>query len=139
MEAKTFILLVSLCAASMPALATERAQADYMVHCQGCHLPDGSGFPARGVPDMRDVLRPFAQIKEGRGYLVQVPGSSLSSLSDQQLTDLLNWGLEDLARGPAEAAPYTVEEVTHWRGILLEDPGAMRTQLLEQISAAAND
>ncbi len=125
--------------AAMPALATERAQADYMVHCQGCHLPDGSGFPDRGVPDMRDVLIPFAQIEEGRGYLIQVPGSSLSSLSDEQLAHLLNWSLVELARGGGEAAPYTVDEVTHWRGIVLEDPGAMREQLLGQIAVTSSD
>ncbi len=139
MRAKLLSMVVGLCLLASPALATERAQADYMVHCQGCHLADGSGFPERGVPDMRSVLIPFAQIEEGRGYLIQVPGSSLSSLSDERLTVLINWILQELAQGSETAEPYSIDEVTHWRAIPLEDPGVARARLLEMISPGSND
>ena len=123
---------------ALPAFAAGRAQTDYMIHCQGCHLPDGSGFPARGVPDMRHVLIPFAQSQEGRAYLVQVPGSRLSALPDDRLAAAINWILEDLATGEGEAAPYTTEEVTQLRATPLADPAAIRARLLEEIAVSAN-
>jgi len=119
-----------------PALATSRAQTDYMVNCQGCHLPDGSGFPERGVPDMRAVLIPFAQTPEGRAYLVQVPGARLSLLPDDRLTAVTNWILNTLATGEGIAEPLTVDEVTQARAVPLEDAAATRARLIEEIANA---
>lgn len=56
---------------------------NYALHCMGCHTPDGSGTPGR-VPAIRDTLLPFAQVPEGRKYLVQVPGSAQSTLNDSE-------------------------------------------------------
>ena len=39
-------LLVALLLAAAPVLATEPAQADYMLNCQGCHLPEAVVFPS---------------------------------------------------------------------------------------------
>ena len=136
MTARKALAAALLCLLIAPAMASGRAQVDYMVHCQGCHLPDGSGFPARGVPDMREVLIPFSRMDEGRAYLIQVPGSRLAALPDDRLTDVINWILEDLAVGEARAAPFTVEEVTRYRGMPLNDAAAKRVQLIEQITAS---
>ena len=65
------LLLSSSC-----SWATEPAQVDYMLNCQGCHLPDGSGFPARQVPDLRNRMGSFLSVPGGREYLVQVPGTA---------------------------------------------------------------
>ena len=47
--------------------------ADYMLHCQGCHGPDGSG--ARGaVPSFRGEVAKFLRVPGGREYLLRVPG-----------------------------------------------------------------
>ena len=42
-------------------LAKERAHLDYMLHCQGCHLPDGSGFPNK-VPKLNDHVGKFLSV-----------------------------------------------------------------------------
>lgn len=79
------LLLSSSC-----SWATEPAQVDYMLNCQGCHLPDGSGFPARQVPDLRNRMGSFLSVPGGREYLVQVPGTAQTALPDSDLARLLN-------------------------------------------------
>ena len=58
---------------SVTANGTDPAQADYMLNCQGCHLPDGQGFPARNVPPLNNHLGKFLHVDGGREFLVQVP------------------------------------------------------------------
>jgi mono/diheme cytochrome c family protein len=138
MRAIRYVFALGIALTTAPALAAERAHTDYMVHCQGCHLPDGSGFPARGVPDMREVLIPFAQTEEGRAYLVQVPGARLSALPDDRLAAVTNWILENLAMGEGTAQPYTAEEVARFRAMPLDDAAATRTHLIEAIAVSAD-
>jgi hypothetical protein len=69
---------------------------NYMLHCMGCHTPDGRGEPGR-VPSVRDTLIPLASKPEGRRFLIQVPGSAQSRLSDQDLADVLNWMVDNLS------------------------------------------
>ncbi|MFO1329574.1 MAG: cytochrome C, partial [Rubrivivax sp.] len=60
--------------ADAPAVAsTHGARATYLLHCSGCHRPDGSGAPERYVPDLRALGR-FLQVDGGRAFIVQVPG-----------------------------------------------------------------
>ena len=65
-------------------------------------------------------------------YLVQVPGVALSSLSDQDITDVLNWMLEKF--GPIEqarqSAPYTAVEVANLRKQPLADVTSKRADLM---------
>ena len=80
-------LLVAVCGT---AGAFEPA-VNYMLQCMGCHTPaHGSGEPGR-VPSMRMTLAALAVVPEGRRFLVQVPGSAQSTLSDAELAELLNW------------------------------------------------
>src|SRR5579864_3959782 len=69
---------------------------NYMLHCMGCHTPDGAGEPGR-VPSLRDTLVPFAGVPAGRRFLVQVPGSAQSKLSDAELAEVLNWMVTTLS------------------------------------------
>lgn len=85
---------------------------NYMMECQGCHLADGSGG-LENIPPLNNEVARFLAVPGGREYLVQVPGVALSFLSDQDITEVLNWML--LEFGPIELAQqyaaYTVEEV----------------------------
>jgi mono/diheme cytochrome c family protein len=129
------IALVLLLAAG-PAWATEPAQADYMLNCQGCHLPDGRGFPQRQVPDLRQQMGRFLAVPGGREYLVQVPGSAQSALDDEGLARVLNWMLHNFsgAELPGGFLPYSAAEVGQLRQQPLTNPSSIRVQLLVQIA-----
>ena len=62
-----------------------RAQINYMLNCQGCHRPDGSGTADNAVPEMKNFVGNFLKVAGGRAFLVQVPGSANAALDDTQL------------------------------------------------------
>ena len=103
----------------------------YMMECQGCHLADGSGG-LNSIPPLRNSVAKFPAVPGGREYLVQVPGVALSSLSDPDITAVLNWMLTKF--GPIEwtsrYAPYTVEEVATLRKNPLTEIGSRRGDLI---------
>jgi len=123
-------------ALSCPLHATPDEQVDYMLNCQGCHLPDGRGFPARNVPDMRAHLAKFLWVKGGREFIVQVPGSAQSDLDDDALARVLNWMLRTFSASqvPADFSPYTAVEVGMLRQSPLIDVSNRRQQLIHQIT-----
>ena len=106
-------------------------EANYMLHCSGCHLPDGSGNPP-DVPDAREMGRMLA-VAGGREYLVQVPGSSQAMVSDQAVADVVNYMLETFSAEalPADYRPLTAREVGEWRTEWMPDPAAVRQQLMD--------
>ena len=106
-----------------------RARSDYMIHCQGCHLPGGRGFDDE-VPDMRTSVPQLLTVDGGRAFLVQVPGSLQSSLSDERLAQVLNWIVITLPEEPVKGfVPFSAEEVAVLR-VRLKDVGATREALL---------
>lgn len=111
-----------------------QARLDYMLSCQGCHLPDGSGFPGK-VPDMRGVVGRFMQLPAGREFVARVPGVATSSLPDDRLAVVVNWMLREFSAAdlPADFVPYTAEELGRLRKAPLTDVLGMRTQLLVEI------
>ena len=129
------VLLLLLLAASS-GWATEPAEADYMLNCQGCHLPNGSGFPARQVPDLRNQMGRFLSVPGGREFLVQVPGSAQTALNDADLARLLNWMLLrfSAAQLPADFQPYTAAEIGALRKQPLAQVSEVRSELLERIA-----
>jgi mono/diheme cytochrome c family protein len=108
-----------------------RAKVNYMLNCQGCHQADGSGLPGN-VPSMRGFAGRFLQVAGGREFLVQVPGSSNSPLSNAQLAELLNWIL--LTMSPEQLGKgflyYTEAEVAEMRKHVLVDVGQTRANLV---------
>lgn len=115
--------------------AMEPVEFDYMLNCQGCHLPDGSGNPQRAVPNFRDSLGKFLQVEGGREFLVQVPGAAMSDLSDEKLAILTNWMLNRFSPRelPPNFEPYTAAEVSALRVSPLIDVSGTRESLLEKI------
>lgn len=130
-------MLLLLWSATQAEAASPRT--DYMLACQGCHLDDGRGFPARGVPALTDFVGNFVQVPGGREFLVQVPGSAQSSLSDQRLADLLNWMLRTFSADqlPAGFVPYSAVEVGHLRADPLVDVAGVRAGLVRRIEGLA--
>jgi hypothetical protein len=129
-----------LAAALAAPAAAERPEIHYLLHCQGCHRADGAGSP-HGIPALRGSVGRFLAVPGGRAYLVRVPGSALSPLSDGELAALLNWMIGRF--GPADAArdldPYSAAEVGRYRGEPLVDVAAMRARLIERIDAISAD
>ncbi|HVW67613.1 MAG TPA: hypothetical protein VHB68_01505 [Steroidobacteraceae bacterium] len=117
--------------------AAYEPQINYMLHCMGCHTPDGSGEPGR-VPDMKPTLVPFAASPDGRRYLVQVPGASQSQLSNAELADLLNWMIQNLSlTKPSRFTHYTEAEVASYRGKTLVAVRATRERLMQSLTGAS--
>lgn len=96
---------------------------DYLLHCSGCHLPDGSGLDPV-VPTLHGVIGRMLAVPEGRSYIVRVPGVAQAPLSDVKLTEVLNWVLTEFSNDtlPDDFRPLTVAEVTRARDELLADP-----------------
>jgi len=120
--------------------AAEAPRVLFMLHCQGCHRPDGSGLPG-AVPALGGSLARFLAVPGGRAYLVQVPGSATSPLDSAELAALLNWMV--VRFGPAaearEAAPYASEEVARLRARPLVEVAATRRALLAQIGGTPQE
>lgn len=108
---------------------------NYMLHCSGCHGQDGSGSPQSGVPSMRSSLGHFFRTRDGREFLIQVPGTSQSSLSHAETAELLNWILKNFSpqEVPAGTAPYTTEEVAALRAAPLEDVPKRRNEIVSRL------
>ena len=110
------------------------AQNNFMLHCQGCHRADGSGLPG-SVPSMKNFVSNFLLVPGGREFLIRVPGSANSSLSDKDLAELLNWMLTELSEQalPKHFELYTEAEVKRVRASVLVDVGAYRAELVAKM------
>mgnify|MGYP003611148359 CR=1 FL=1 len=128
-------LIVPLVAAlALSTAATASPRTDYMLRCMGCHLPDGAETPGK-VPPLKGHVAKFLAAEGGRAYLVQVPGTRQSALSNAAVADLLNWLVRnfDAEDVPADFIPYTESEVTQLRSHRLSDVAAERVRLLRDI------
>ncbi|MDP2380230.1 MAG: hypothetical protein Q8M35_07070, partial [Pseudohongiella sp.] len=47
--------------------SAQNVEYNYLLHCGGCHIEDGSGMPPH-VPDLRVEMPYFASFTEGRAY-----------------------------------------------------------------------
>ena len=130
-----FLFTLTFCALSACVSATEPVQFDYMMNCQGCHLPNGEGFPSRNVPKVKDHLGKFLHVEGGREFLIQVPGSAQSDLNDKKLSAVINWMLTTFspAELPQNFKPYTETEVGKLRIKTLIDVKGAREVLMGRI------
>ena len=129
-------LALSAFAAAAGAVTPGPAQ-DWILHCRGCHGPDGEGASHR-VPSLRDSVAPLMQIEEGRDFLMRVPGAANSSLSDAQLAAVLNWLAIEFggARLPKDPHRFSREEVSAARRRPLLGVRRARDEVAERLKAA---
>jgi len=75
---------------------------------------------------------PFANTPEGRKFLVQVPGSAQSKLSDGELADVLNWMIDNLSAmpKPPQLGRFTAVEVAAYRRTPLVSVATVRARLV---------
>jgi hypothetical protein len=81
---------------------------------------------------------PFANTAEGRKFLVQVPGSAQSKLSDAELAEVLNWMIDNLSAisRPPQLRRFTGGEVAAYRRTPLVSVAAVRARLVAAQPAA---
>jgi mono/diheme cytochrome c family protein len=123
--------------AALAAVAAADPALDYQLHCQGCHLEDGSGAPA-AVPSLVGVGR-FLATSRGREYLVRVPGSAQAPLSSERLAALLDWLVRRFPdAGAPEPARFDPAQVERWRRQPLTDVATLRAALLAELRPSAS-
>lgn len=107
---------------------------NYILMCQGCHLADGAGTPKK-VPALKNEMGRFLQVAGGREYLIQVPGTAQSPLTDKEVAAVLNWILHNFSSTelPADFTPYTAVEVARYRNEPLANAGEVRTGLIYKL------
>ncbi len=127
------MILTTLCLLAGSAFAAS-SRIDYMLHCQGCHLADGSGVPGT-IPDLRGSMGAFLRVPGGRAFLVRVPGTAQAPLSDGEIAELLNWMLLEFSAAelPPDFEAYTGKEVGTYRKQPLTDVSRVRHKLVEAI------
>ncbi|HEX7036398.1 MAG TPA: cytochrome c [Pseudomonadales bacterium] len=127
--------LLLACSAAGASADDARARMHYLLHCGGCHLPDGRGVPPE-VPSLRGDPGRLAAYPDGRRYLARIPGASQAPLSDAELTAVLNWVLTEFNADtlPADHEPLTVDEVASARRDALADPARERRAIWERHS-----
>ncbi len=125
-----------LATAATPGGADEAlAHQHYMLQCQGCHRPDGTGTMTT-APQMTGMVARFLAVPGGREYIARVPGVATAVLTDAQLAELLNWTLYrfDAAHVPADFQPYTASEVgTLRRQPLRTEAKVLRARLIAEL------
>ena len=123
-----------VCCMNLQAEGLSSPQINYILHCQGCHLTDGAGTAGK-VPALKNEVGKFLNVNGGRDYLIQVPGTSQSPMTDSEVAEVLNWILEnfDAAHIPDDFVPFTTQEVSAVRLEPLTDVAVVRENLLAKI------
>jgi len=127
------LLLVAGLAVIVTANTTHASpRNDYLLNCMGCHLQDGGGTEGK-VPALKGQVSKFLHIEGGRAFLVQVPGSSQSRLTDSETAGVLNYILTtfDAAHLPEDFKPYTEAEIARLRPHIIKDVTSVRRALIE--------
>jgi mono/diheme cytochrome c family protein len=137
MRLRLALLALLALATAVPAAAVEPGRQHYMLHCAGCHQFDGSGSLPHEIPNMKGAVGNFLRLPQGRAFLVQVPGTSQSALSDAEIAVLLNWMVEAFSRAqvPPNFVPYTTAEVHMLRNRKLDNVAATRAAIARRLAA----
>lgn len=130
-------LTLALGAVAPSASATDFARQNYLLHCAGCHLPDGTGSTPNEVPTLHRIPGEFIKVPRGREFLAQVPGIVYSPLSDLEVAEILNWVLHQFSAKvvPAEFEEYTAAEVAKYRAVRPASIMKVRAAVIADLAA----
>jgi hypothetical protein len=92
---------------------------------------DGMGAAAAGVPEFPDSIGHIAATEKGRLYLLHVPGVISSSLTDQEIADVLNLILDRWGEGAASY--FREDEVQTLRAKPVANVVEYRRALVEEL------
>ncbi|MEQ8314780.1 MAG: hypothetical protein RL839_04910 [Gammaproteobacteria bacterium] len=127
-------IALGLFTASLP-LQAANPRTNYLLYCSGCHLVNGEGNHPN-VPTLHGELGRMMTVPAMREYLVRIPGASQAPIDDAELTEVINWVLE---QWNAETLPegftkLTEEEVSAARKNILADPLRYRSEHWKEYS-----
>lgn len=111
--------------------AFSRAKVNYILQCQGCHQADGSGTQA--TPNLITHGKIFLSSPMGRDFFISVPGVATAPLSDEELTDLINYVIETIIikTGDAKSFFYEIAELSEYRQTkIVEDIAVKRNEII---------
>jgi cytochrome c553 len=117
----------------------QRAWQHWTLNCQGCHRQDGTGS-AGTAPSLAGTVARFLAVPGGREYLGRVPGVATSSLSNADLSEVMNWMLWrfDKEHLPPNFQPFTAQEIGQLRSSPLRlEASQMRAALLKKADESA--
>jgi hypothetical protein len=85
------------------------------------------------VPALAGVIGKVFSLPGGREFIGRIPGVANSFLTDEELSELLNWSLRhfDAKHLPSDFKPYSPEEVGHLRKDPLSDTIGARAVLMQ--------
>ena len=134
MKRVAVVRIAVIAGALFASSAVADPQLDYMLHCRGCHGPDGGGAPG-AAPSFRGQVAKFLWVPGGREYLIHVPGTAQSELNDAHTAALLNWIVHEFSASelPADFVPYSEAEVARFRRPPLTDVYVVRRELIRAI------
>jgi hypothetical protein len=110
--------------------------ADYVLHCRGCHGPQGGAVEGK-VPPLANAVGRFMRSEAGRDYVLRVPGVANAALSDERLAAVLNWTVEqfDSDNVTTELRRFTAAEVSRARRRPLLSVLAARRDVIRVLAA----
>lgn len=110
----------------------------YLMGCVGCHGGNGTTIN-RMVPNLQGEVGYFLNLPEGRDYLIRLPNIAFSTNSDQEVAELLNYLIFNMAGDstPKGTKAFTAAEVTRLRKQPLTEINLTdyRNQLVERLIA----
>ncbi|MGZ8251030.1 MAG: c-type cytochrome [Methylophilaceae bacterium] len=123
------VLVLASCLSGATAMAGSRsASSNYILRCAGCHGMDGSGSSIGGIPSL-GLIKSFTSDAEGRMYVMHVPGVVNSSLSNQEIADVVNYAVEKWGAKDVPFQHFSLEEVTRLRASNIDDIVSYRRNL----------
>ena len=133
MFAARSILLSAILLIAAPS-ANADPKVDYLLHCSGCHMPDGTGLSS-AVPTLHNIIGRLVAEPEGRAYIVRVPGASQAPINDKKLAEVLNWMLTEFSSDtlPKNFKPLTVKEVKRARNQITGRPTQVSSRALPRL------
>lgn len=119
----------------------QRAQYNWIMHCQGCHGVDARGSKG-GAPNMVGIVSQFLHNEDGRAFLGRVPGVAFVELPDDEVAELLNWLLQTLDKEhmPERFRPYSAMELNQLRkSPLLSKAFVTRDMIIKELIKDNNE
>ncbi len=126
-------VLLGTALSAVPLMAGgNKARADYILHCSGCHGMSGKGTVAGGIPAFPGSIGHIAGYENGRDYILQVPGVTTTGMDDAAIAEVLNYILEEWSEG-IDAPKFTAHEVTRRRARPARDVVDYRREVVGEL------
>ena len=109
----------------------------YLLHCSGCHGPDGLGENRADVPPLPPLVGNLLRDPRGRGYLVNVGGVVTSNLNYADTAAVLNWLMHAFGSTtlPANTREFDADEVRDLRAQRNSDSVGLRRSIAARLKS----